>query len=102
MAETRDVADRLAEFDERLARSVLALICSELGGPAADGDSGIGEIRAFLSDPEAARSNPLKRMADVSESPATTSEWKTEFAHSERLRALGVALADRLAASVPE
>lgn len=102
MADTRDLADRLAGFDERLAAAVVELVCSELGGPAAKGDPDVDGMRAFLSDPEAARSGALKRVGDVGESPATTSEWKSEFAHSERLRSLGVALADRLANRGPK
>jgi hypothetical protein len=100
MAETQKLAERLAEFDERLAGSVLELICTELGGPAAQGDPDVDAMRTFLADPEAARSTSLKRMSDVDDAPATTSEWKSEFVHSERLRALGVTLAARLAARV--
>lgn len=102
MPGTADLAEQLTEFDERLAGDLLELICAKLGGPAAEGDRDMAKIRAFLADSEAARSKPLERMSDVADSPATTSEWKSEFGHSERLRALGLALAKRLTAGVSE
>jgi hypothetical protein len=98
MADTRDLANRLVDYDERLATAILELVWSELGGPAAKGAPDVAEIRSFLTDPGAARSGALKRVGDVGESPASTSEWKSEFAHSERLRSFGAALAERLTA----
>ena len=102
MAQANELARKLVEYDERLALELLERICGELGGPPSDGDRDVGEMRDFLSDPEAAQSRPLTRLGDVADSPATTSEWKSEFSRSERMRALGLALADRLAPKLPK
>ena len=38
----------------------------------------------------------LRRLGDVDDSPATTTEWKSQFAHSERLRTFGLSLVEAL------
>ena len=102
MPEAQELARRLVEYDQRLAEDLLEMICSQLGGPAADGSAAVHEMQSFLSDPEVARSRSLSRLeGDVAESPSTTSEWKAEFSHSERLRGLGLAIAERLGPKIP-
>ena len=82
MANAADVADTLVAFDERLAVHVLQLVCRELG---AEGDLSPDRLHAFLN-----------RLNVGEESAKTTVEWKAGFAHVERLRALGIALAGLL------
>ena len=76
-----------------LAHRVLDAIVESLGGRPVGDDPALG--RAFLS--EADRGGRLSRHGDVGDAAATTTaEWKTEFARHERLRSLGLELADRL------
>ena len=87
MRPVEELADRLVEYDPRLARRVVALIVERLGGPADAGDD-LARLHAFLSRNDAAtvRDEPAK----------TTSEWKIDFAHYERLRLLGLLVAEVL------
>jgi hypothetical protein len=82
MAQAGDVARELVAFDERLARHVLGMVCGELGGP---GTAEPDDAQAFLS-----------RLDVEGDDSKTTREWKAGFAHVERLRALGLALAELL------
>ena len=94
---TAELAERLVDYDERLAYEILELVVSSLGGPAPDGRHDVERLRGYLSQLDVGHSRPLTRLGDVTDSPATTEEWKTEFHHFERMKALGLALADRLA-----
>lgn len=98
MPHTADLARRLVDYDERLARDVLELVCARLGGPAEEGGADVETMRSFLANADVARSQPLSRLGDVGDAPSTTSEWKTEFSHVERMRTLGLALSDLLGA----
>ncbi|MBW3593613.1 MAG: hypothetical protein KY396_07950 [Actinobacteria bacterium] len=92
-----EIAERLVAFDERLARDLLGRICADLGGPAAEeAEPDVEEMRSFLASAEVGHRGPLSRLGDVDDSPASTAEWKTEFAHFERMRALGLELSQRL------
>ena len=95
MTASDELANRLVEFDERLAVDVLTAIQTRLGGGDSD-EVDLPSARAFLDDPERAQLPALRRLDDVAESPATTSEWKSQFAHSERLRSFGLALVEAL------
>ena len=88
MRPVEELADRLVEYDPRLARRVVALIVERLGGGAASAGDDLARLHAFLSrnDAAAVRDEPAK----------TTSEWKIDFAHYERLRLLGLLVADLL------
>ena len=91
------VAARLVSFDERLARDVLERICEDLGGPASEVERpDVEEMRAFLASAEVGHRGRASDLGDVSDSPSSTAEWKTEFAHLERLRTLGLELSQRL------
>ena len=79
MAPADDAARALLEYDEAVARQVLDLIVRELGG----GDE---DPRSFL-----ARIDPPEVRTATS-----TAEWKLGFAQYERLRELGLALAQRV------
>jgi len=83
-----DLADRLVEYDPRLARRIVMLIVERLGGGPADEGDDLARLHAFLSrtDAAAVRDAPSK----------TTSEWKIDFAHYERLRLLGLLVAELL------
>lgn len=96
MPRTAELAQRLVEFDERLAGEILELICEQLGGPAERGRADVRGMRNFLASADVAHSRPLSRLSDVGDAPSTTSEWKTEFSHFERLRTLGLALSELL------
>lgn len=96
MAPSDDLARDLVEFDERLAVDVLDSIVTRLGSPESDGEPDLARAFKFLSDPEKARLRALRRLGDVDDSPSTTTEWKSQFAHSERLRTFGLALVDAL------
>jgi hypothetical protein len=81
MAGSTSVARALVDYDPRLAERLLRLVASELGiAPNAD----VSQLQAALHT--------------VIEDGAreTTVEWKAEFAHVERLRALGLELAKLL------
>ena len=95
MPHTADLAERLIDYDERLAREILELVVRNLGGPS-DGQADLERARAFLNQVELSHSRHLTRLGDVASSPATTEEWKTEFHHFERMKRLGLALAERL------
>ncbi len=94
MAASQELASGLVEFDERLAVDVLAGVVQRLGG--GDGEPDLAAWSKFLGDPEQARLRSLRRLGDLDDSPATTSEWKSQFAHSERLRTFGLALVEAL------
>ena len=89
MSRAGEVAWALVEYDRRVAAHVLALICANLGGPAADGEFDLDRMRTFLSVPNG-------NLAEVGDPQTTTAEWKAEFAHYEGMRALGAELADLL------
>ena len=93
MSPSRELAELLVDYDPQLAHRVLDAIIELLGGRPAGDDVARG--RAFLS--EADRGGRLSRHGQVGEAAATTTaEWKAEFTRHERLRSLGLALADRL------
>jgi len=96
MTPWQDLARDLVDFDERLALDVLAGVVSRLCGGDGDGEPDLAQIAKFLGDPERARLRSLHRLGDVDDSPASTSEWKSQFAHSERLRTFGLALVQAL------
>lgn len=80
-----ELARELVGYDPQLARTLLVQIVDELGGPEPDGDD-VAKLTAYLTRMQ----SPAERTA------TTTAEWKAEFAHLERLRSLGLALAARL------
>ena len=96
MTPSDDLARELVEFDERLAADVLAGVVQRLGGGDGEGDPDLAVAAKFLGDPEQARLRSLRRLGDVDDSPASTGEWKSQFAHSERLRTFGLALVEAL------
>ncbi len=96
MPDSLELAQRLVEYDDELAADVLALVCEQLGGPAADGEPDVEKMRTFLAQADAATSSRLSRLSDVADAPSTTDEWKSEFHHFERMRRLGLALAEAL------
>ena len=96
MPDTLELAQRLVEYDDELAADVLALVCEQLGGPAADGVTDLDKMRTFLAQADVARSSRLSRLSDVAEAPSTTDEWKSEFHHSERMRRFRLAPAEAL------
>jgi hypothetical protein len=89
-----DLARNLLGYDRRLAEGVLELIVAELGGPLDDAETDVAGARAFLANVPAGPR--LARVSDVSEAPSTTEEWKSEFRHENRLRELGLELANVL------
>ncbi len=91
-----DAARALVDYDERVARDVLDLILDRLGAPADGGHGNMETVRSFLAQVEVARAPHLARLGSVEDAPATTEEWKFEFHYHERLRALGVTLAELL------
>ncbi len=93
-----ELARQLVEFDERLAAHVLAAVQARLGGGDSE-EPDLPRSREFLSDPEKARLRSLRRLTDIEESPVSTAEWKSQFAHSERLRSFGLSLVDALESS---
>ena len=96
MPHGQGLAKHLVEYDRRLAADVLEMICETLGGPVAHGDHNVEKIRAFLHQADVGRAPQLAPMSDVGDAPSTTEEWKLEFSHHERLRSLGVHLAELL------
>ena len=68
---------------------VLAHLCADLGGPAAEGDPDVRKMKAFLSHPDAS-------LAEVGDPQTTTAEWKEEFGHYEATRSFAAALASAL------
>ncbi len=95
MPQTAELAETLIDYDERLAREILELVVKNLGGPS-NGTADLDRLRTFLNQVELSHSSHLTRLGDVASSPATTEEWKTEFHHFERMKRLGLALAERL------
>jgi hypothetical protein len=77
-----DVAATIVAYDRGIAFDLLRQIARDLGGPA---DADAPRLHAYLSRHDA-----------VDDPAKTTSEWKVGFAHQERLRALGLALAELL------
>ena len=86
MARAEELARGLAEYDRDLALDFLKSICADLGGPEAEKDAEVAEMRGFLASPAAAQ--------DALDKP--TQEWKRDFGHRERARSLGLALANVL------
>ncbi len=97
MAPSDELARQLVGFDERLAAHVLAAVQARLGGGESE-EIDLPRAREFLSDPEQARLRALRRLSD-DDSPGSTAEWKSQFAHSERLRSFGLSLVDALETS---
>ena len=91
-----ELAGRLVEYDPSLAQSVLAAIVAELGGPADSASA--DDLPSFLAQLEVTRTPRLVRLSTLG-AESSTEEWKMELGHCERIRALGVALATKLAAS---
>ena len=79
-----NLAQALVDYDRELALTVARAIAAQLG--AVD----VAEWNA-----EQVTSH-LLAVTPEGWTSATTSEWKTDFAHTERLRALGIELAGRL------
>lgn len=75
-----DLAEALADYDLQLAEQVLRSIVRELGGPE---DADARRLQAFLAVPQPTEDEPRR----------TTGIWKIEFARDERLRELGLSLA---------
>ena len=75
-----DLARSLVEYDDALARDILVQIVRHFGG-AVDGH----EV------PEAMRF--LENLAPREWTSTTTTQWKADFAHHERVRAFGLELA---------
>jgi DNA-binding transcriptional ArsR family regulator len=96
MAPSHELARDLVDYDERLAVDVLMGVAQRLGGASGDDEPDLTQIAKFLGDPEQARLRSLRRLGDVEDAPATTGEWKSQFAHSERLRTFGLALVEAL------
>ena len=87
MRHLEELAERLVRYDRDLAADVVQLIVEQLDGPRADGRRDMAKAHAFL-----VRSDVASGGAE----PKTTAEWKVEFARRERLRALGLLLAEML------
>ena len=68
---------------------VLAHLCADLGGPAAEGDRDVRKMKAFLSQPDPS-------LPEVGDPQTTTAEWKEEFGHYEATRSFAAALASLL------
>ncbi len=75
-----ELAQEILDYDRGVAEQLLTLIVRELGGSTGEAPA------AFLSR----ISPPATRTA------TSTAEWKLDFAQYERLRELGLALANRL------
>ncbi len=90
MARAAELARELVDYDERIAARVLAGLCADLGGPAADGDVDVARMKAFLSQPDPGQ------LPEVGDPRTTTAEWKEEFGRYEATRALAAALASLL------
>ena len=86
MRQLEELAERLVQYDRAFAGDVMQLIVEQLDGPPADGE------------PDAARAHAFLARADASnvDEPKTTTEWKHEWARRERLRTLGLLLAELL------
>jgi hypothetical protein len=82
-----DLADRLVEYDRRFALDIVGLVVARLGGPA-DGSADLPRLHSFLARTDAA--------ATQDEPSKTTAQWKLDFAHQERLRLLGLLVAELL------
>jgi hypothetical protein len=80
-----DLAGQLVGYDEVLAREVLDAIVHELHGPEDEQD--VERLQSWLA-----------RASADSEVARSTVEWKAGFARRERLRTLGLELAQRLRA----
>jgi hypothetical protein len=78
-----NLARRIVDYDADFALDVLALVVERLDGPSDERDP--ARLHGFLSRGDAG-----------SEISKTTVEWKAGFAHRERLRALGLELAELL------
>ena len=86
MRQVEELAARLVQYDRELAADVVHLVVDRLGGPQSAGDGGLARAHAFLARAD----------ASTVDEPKTTSEWKLEWAQRERLRSLGLLLADML------
>lgn len=84
MASASDLARALVHYDRELALTVARAIAAQFG---AEG------VAAWNAEQVASH---LVAVTPEGWTSATTSEWKTDFAHTERLRTLGVELAGRL------
>ena len=89
MTRAHELAAALVDYDEQVAMRVLAHLCADLGGPAAEGDVDVSRMKAFLSQPHAG-------LPEVGDPQTTTAEWKEELGHYEASRSLAAALASAL------
>ena len=78
-----NLARRIVDYDRDFAAAVLGLIGGELGAP--DGERDPERLHSYLA-----------RVSADSEVARSTVEWKAGFARRERLRALGLELAELL------
>jgi len=83
MARAEELAQSLVDYDLELAERVLRAVARELGGPA---DADVRRLQSFFAVPSVPEEEPRR----------STGIWKIDFAHYERLRELGLALAPRL------
>jgi hypothetical protein len=82
VSEVTHAAERLVEYDRRTAERVLRLIAHDLGAPD----------RAEIDQLEA----HLRHLFTGDDADKTTCEWKAGLGETERLRSLGLALAELL------
>lgn len=87
MSSAREAAEALAAYDPEVARHVLTLAVSELGGPELGDPADLDRARGFLTSPES---------RDPTRPELSTREWKVGFARRERLRAFALELAKQL------
>ena len=75
-----ELAEALVDYDLLLAEKVLRFVARELGGPE---DADVRRLQAFFAVPQPTEAEPRR----------ATGIWKIEFARDERLRELGLSLA---------
>lgn len=84
MSPASDLARALVDYDPELALTISRAIASELGAGGAEAWDA-QKLSTYLAG-----------LTTAEWTSSTTSEWKTDFAHTERMRALGLELASRL------
>ena len=89
MTHAEQLAELLVSYDRGLAERVAELVVAALGGPPASARDDPGRLHSWLA--QYGSSGPRE--------PATTAEWKLDFAHRERLRQLGLHVTERLASA---
>ena len=90
VARAAELARELVDYDEQIAMRVLEQLCADLGGPAADGESDVARMKAFLAQPDPGQ------LPEVGDPRTTTAQWKEGFGRYEATRALASALASLL------